>query len=95
LPYLEGVLKKHSYRVLEIILPLEADISAIIDVVKTKNVSVIRCDLNRDYGSGTLTMTMVIRLFHKGVTDKHAHSIIKAIEALKTSPRRITWQPRG
>ncbi len=94
LPYLEVVFKKHSYRVLEITFPLEADISAILDTVKTKNVRVIRCDLDRDYSSGTLTMTMVIRLFHRGVTDKHAHSIIAAIETLNLSPRRIIWQPR-
>ncbi len=94
LPYLEVVFKKHSYRVLEIAFPLEADVSAILDTVKTKNVRVIRCDFDRDYSSGTLKMTMVIRLFHRGVTDKHAHSIIAAIETLNLSPKRITWQPR-
>jgi putative Mg2+ transporter-C (MgtC) family protein len=94
LPYLEVVFKKHSYRVLEITFPLEADISAIIDTVKSKNVRVIRCDLDRDYGKDTLTMTMVIRLFHRGVTDKQAHSIIASIETLNLSPKRINWQPR-
>ena len=94
LPYLEVLFKKHSYRVLEIAFPLEADISTILDTIKTKNVRVIRCDLDRDYSIGTLTMTMVIRLFHRGVTDKHAHSIIAAIETLNLSPKRITWQPR-
>ena len=94
LPYVEIIFKKHSYRVLEITFPLEADVSSILNVVKAKNIRVIRCDQDRDYGSGILTMTLLIRLFHSGVTDKLAHSIIKAVESLNLSPKTITWHPR-
>lgn len=94
LPYMEIVLKKHSYRVLEITFPLDVDVSSILNAVKAKNVLVLRCDLDRDYERGTSTATLLIRLYHRGVTDKHAHNIIKAIETLDFSPRRITWHPR-
>jgi len=94
LPYTEVILKKHSYRILVITLPLEVDVSSIINAVELKNVRVIRCDLDRDYTSSTLTTTLLIRLYHRGVTDKQAHKIIKAIETLDLSPRQITWRPR-
>jgi len=94
LPYTEVLLKKHSYRLLEITLPLESKVSSILDAVQSKNVRVLRCDLDRDYQNSTLTTTLLIRLHHRGVTDKHAHSIIKAIESLDLSPKRITWHPR-
>ncbi len=94
LPYTEVILKKHSYRILAITLPLEVDVSSIINAVESKNVRVIRCDLDRDYTSRTLTTTLLIRLYHRGVTDKQAHKIIKAIETLELSPRQITWRPR-
>ena len=94
LPYSEVLLKKHSYRLLEITLPLESKVSSILDAVQSKNVRVLRCDLDRDYQNSTLTTTLLIRLHHRGVTDKHAHSIINAIESLDLSPKRITWRPR-
>ena len=94
LPYTEVLVKKHSYRLLEITLPLESKVSSIIDAVQSKGVRVLRCDLDRDYQNSTLTITLLIRLHHRGVTDKHAHSIINAIESLDLSPKRITWHPR-
>lgn len=94
LPYTEMLVKKHSYRLLEITLPLESKVSSILDAIQSKGVRVLRCDLDRDYQNSTLTTTLLIRLHHRGVTDKHAHSIIKAIESLDLSPKRITWRPR-
>ncbi len=49
LPFAEVIIKTHSYRILEITLPLDVDVGSILDAVKSKNVKVIRCDLNRDY----------------------------------------------
>jgi len=94
LPYAEVIFKTHSYRVLEISLPLEVDVSSILNAVKSKNIRVIRCDLDRDYTSSTLTITLLIRLYHKGVTDKQSHKIIQAIEALNLSPKQIAWRHR-
>ena len=94
LPYIEVLFKKHSYRVLEITSPLNVDVNLILNTVKSKNVRVLRCDQDRDYGSSMLTTTLLIRLYHRGVTDKHAHSIIKSIETLNLSPKQITWRPR-
>jgi putative Mg2+ transporter-C (MgtC) family protein len=94
LPYVEIKLKRHSYRVLEISLPINTDVNSILDIVQSKDVLVIRCDLDRDYIKGILTATLLIRLYNRGVTDKHAYKIIKAIESLDLDPKEITWRPR-
>ena len=94
LPYAEVIFKKHSYRVLEITFPLNVDVSMILDAVKSQNARVLRCDQDRDYDRGTFRTTLLIRLYHRGVTDKHAHSIIKEIENLNLSQKQITWRPR-
>ena len=94
LPYAELIFKTHSYRVLEITLPLDSDVSAVLNAVKSTKTRVLRCDLDRDYESGTLVISLLIRIFHKGVTDKQAHGIIQSIEALGLSQKRISWGPR-
>jgi putative Mg2+ transporter-C (MgtC) family protein len=90
LPVVETLIKKHSYWVLEITTPLEADMSAIVGTVVEQDVVVLRQDMERDYSTGTLKITFLLRLFH----DKAAHQIVKAIEDLGVSPRRISWHPR-
>ena len=94
LPFVELKLKKHSYRVLEITLPINTDVNSILEIVQSKNVLVLRCDLDRDYIKGNLTATLNLRLYNRGVIDKHAHSIIKAIESLNLETKEITWRPR-
>lgn len=94
LPYAELIFKTHSYRVLEITLPLDSDVSAVIDAVKSTKARVLRCDLDRDYEGDILVISLLIRLYHKGVTDKQAHGIIKSIENLDLSQKKIYWRPR-
>ncbi len=91
LPHAERVLRKHSYRELEVTSGLETDVSEIIVAVKGHGVRVLRCDIDRDYENGIAKTMLLIRLFHKDVTDKYAHSILKSIEKLDISPKKITW----
>jgi putative Mg2+ transporter-C (MgtC) family protein len=94
LPIAEVIFKTHSYRVLEITLPLETDVSTVLSAVKSTKARILRCDLDRDYESGTLVINLLIRLYHKGVTDKRAHGIIQSIEALGLGQKKINWRPR-
>lgn len=94
LPRLESRLKIHSYRILEIITPLEVDVSAILEAVKAQNALILRYDMDRDYVENTLKTSLVIRLFHRDVTDDYAYRIIGALESLDISPKRIFWHPR-
>jgi len=94
LPYAEVIFKKHSYRILEITLPLDVDVSSIQNAVQSKNIRVIHRNLKRDYITNTLTTTLIIRLYHRGSTDNQSQDIIQTIEALNLSPKQITWRPR-
>ncbi|MEN8172858.1 MAG: MgtC/SapB family protein [Chloroflexota bacterium] len=94
LPRIELILKKHSYRILEVTTPLDVDVDAILTAVKEQKIIVQRYDMDRDYEGGTLKTTLLIRLFYRDITDKHAQDVIKAIESLNISPKRIIWRPR-
>jgi len=94
LPHIETIFKKQSYWVLEVITPLEASVSNILDTVKKQKVRVLQCDQDRDYENDTLKITLLIRIFHKDVTDKHAHGIVEAIEQLNISLKKIVWRSR-
>lgn len=94
LPHIETIFKKQSYWILEVITPLEAGISDILDAVKKQKVRVLQCDQDRDYENDTLKITLLIRIFHRDVTDKHAHGIVEAIEQLNISLKKIVWRSR-
>ncbi|HDD54870.1 MAG TPA: MgtC/SapB family protein [Chloroflexi bacterium] len=94
LPYAEVIFKTHSYRVLEIILPLDSDVSSVLNAVKSTKSRILRCDLERDYETGILVVSLLIRLYHRGVTDKRAHGIIQSIEELSLGQKQINWRPR-
>jgi len=94
LPYAEMVFKKHSYRILEITLPLDVDVSSIPKALNSKNVRVIHRNLKRDYINSTSTTTLIIRLYHRGSTVKQSQEIVQTIEELNLSPQQITWHPR-
>ena len=94
LPHIETIFKKQSYWVLEVITPLEAGVSDILDAVKKQKVRILQCDQDRDYENDTLKITLLIRIFHRDVTDKHAHGIVEAIEQLNISLKKIVWRSR-
>ena len=94
LPYAEVIFKTHSYRVLEIILPLDSDVNSVLNAVKSTKSRILRCDLERDYETGILVVSLLIRLYHRGVTDKRAHGIIQSIEELSLGQKQINWRPR-
>jgi putative Mg2+ transporter-C (MgtC) family protein len=94
LPWFESRFKAHSYRVLEIITPLDVDVNEILNTVKEQDVLILRYDLDHNYVEQTLKITFVIRLYQRDDTDDRAHSIVKALESLNLSPQRIVWHPR-
>ena len=94
LPHIETIFKKQSYWVLEVITPLEAGVSDILDAVKKRKVRILQCDQDRDYENDTLKITLLIRIFHRDVTGKHAHGVVEAIEQLDISLKKIVWRSR-
>jgi hypothetical protein len=49
-------------------------------------------DIN--YTENTLKTSLIIRLYHSGVTDSYAKNLVSALELLNISPQRISWHLR-
>jgi len=91
LKYSERVYLKDSYRVLRITTPINVEAADVIPVVKGQDLSVINCEIERDYDVGVNITRLTIRLFHKGATDKHAHAIVSALEESKIQLKHLEW----
>lgn len=92
LKYFERIYRKDSYRILIITTAINVEATQIIDKVKGKNLSVIGCDISRNYEDCTAVIRLRIRLFHKDMTDKHAHALIKSLETCGVPLKQIEWK---
>lgn len=92
LKYLEHLYAKDSYRTLSVVTPLEVSSSQIITTVERKNLSILSCDIVRDFERGTAETRLSIRIYHKGVTDKMAHGIIQSLETSGIELKKVDWK---
>jgi putative Mg2+ transporter-C (MgtC) family protein len=88
---IERLYRKDSYRVLTVVAPIGVEASDIIRQVKRKNLTILNCDIERDYASETTITRLSIRLFHRGITDKLAHGIISSLEESGIVLKSVKW----
>jgi putative Mg2+ transporter-C (MgtC) family protein len=88
---LEKLYPKDSYRTLEIAVPNQTNLSAVIDTVKRAHLKILYLDYERDYASNQMIVLFSIRLFHRGVPDKLSHEIIRDLESSGFPIKRIKW----
>ena len=91
LKYLERYYQKDSYRTLTVVTNNDVDVSRIIDLVKSRELRVIFFDFERDYVAGATTVELSLRLFHKGITDRLFHGVIRSLEQANIPLRSIRW----
>lgn len=91
LKYLEQIYLKDSYRVLSVTTPIDVEIKKIIDIVRRKNLEILSCDIKKNYDTGVSVTKMSICLFHRGMTDKLAHSIIESLESSDLVLKELKW----
>ncbi|HPF69707.1 MAG TPA: MgtC/SapB family protein [Candidatus Krumholzibacteria bacterium] len=91
LKFFERTYAKDAYRTLTVVTGIETSASTIIDLVKKANVSVLSCDIERNYVEGQALARLSVRLYHKGITDKRAHGIIESIESAGVGIREVKW----
>jgi putative Mg2+ transporter-C (MgtC) family protein len=91
LKFFERIYAKDSYRTLRVVTPIEVTASQIIQLVERKNLSVLNCDIVRDFTAGTAETKLSIRLYHKGITDKLAHGIIHSLESSGITLLEVNW----
>jgi hypothetical protein len=71
--------------------PITVSPARIIELVKTQGLTILNADINKNYEADSIVTRLSIRLFHKGATDKMAHSIIEALEASSLALKEIKW----
>jgi putative Mg2+ transporter-C (MgtC) family protein len=89
--WLERLYAKDSYRILEIAVPNQTDLSRVIDTVKREHLKILHLDYERDYQKDQMVVVFNIRLFHRGVPDKLSHQIIRDLESSGLPIQRIKW----
>ena len=82
---------KDSYRTLTVTTGIDVTASDIIAVVKRPHLTVLSCDIERNYASGATVTRLSIRLYHRGITDKLAHGLIKELEDSPLKIREVKW----
>ena len=87
----ERAYAKDSYRVLTVDTSLEVRATRIIECVEGKDLTVLNCDIVKDFELGTAQTILTIRLYHKGITDKLAHGIIQSLENSGISLKKVRW----
>jgi putative Mg2+ transporter-C (MgtC) family protein len=91
LKHLERFYVKDSYRTLTVEAPIDVEASDIIALVKQKNLTIIGCEIERNYEKSMTITRLSIRLLHKGITDKLAHGIIDSLEKSKIRLKNVRW----
>lgn len=87
----ENFYRKHAYRTLQVVTDGEIEASKIIDVVKTHKITVVTCDIERDYKEQSTKVTLTLRLLHKGITDKLAHGVVHGLEESAIPLKTVSW----
>ncbi|MBN1669336.1 MAG: MgtC/SapB family protein, partial [Anaerolineales bacterium] len=88
----ERVYRKDSYRTLIIQTPIEVSASQIIEIVERKQLKILKCDIDRNYQAGTASTKLLMRLHHRGVADKIAHTIISSLENSGIRLQEVHWE---
>ena len=82
---------KDSYRMLEIKTDLHVPVSDVIDAISDADVSILRVDQDRNYQNNQMLLSLSIKLFHKGITDRRSHQVISRLEEMQIPLHQVRW----
>lgn len=88
----ERLYPKDFYRTLEVTTGIAVNAADVISVVKSLDLTILSCGIARDYVAGTARITMDLRFFARGVTDKKSHAIFRLLEDSGLEIRRLDWR---
>lgn len=88
----EKLYPKDFYRTLEITTGITVNAADVIALMKSQNLTILSCAITRDYVAGTARITLGLRFFHRGVTDKRSHALIEMLEKSGLEIRRLDWR---
>lgn len=87
----ESVYFKDSYRLLELTMSIDADLSKVITLIKRDRVKILFLDKEKDYEKNLMMVTFTLKLNHKKVTDKLSHDIVSDIENADVGLHKVKW----
>jgi uncharacterized membrane protein YhiD involved in acid resistance len=88
----EKLYPKDFYRTLEITTAITVGAGDVISLLTSQKLTILSCGITRDYVTGTARITLGLRFFHKGVTDKRSHAIFELLERSGLEIKRIEWR---
>jgi putative Mg2+ transporter-C (MgtC) family protein len=88
----ERLYPKDFYRTLDVTTGIGVNASDVIELLKAQKLAILSCAIVRDYEAGTTRVTLGLRFFHKGVTDKKSHTIFEMLEQSGLEIRRVEWR---
>ncbi|HOO77699.1 MAG TPA: MgtC/SapB family protein [bacterium] len=91
LNYFEKLHHRDIYRDLTVVLPNDADVTGLINLVKRKQIRILFFDFTRDYLTHTTTAQMSLKLSHRGQAEQLSHDIIISLETSGIPLKSITW----
>ena len=92
LKFSEHFYAKNAYRVLSIQTPIEVNASEIIEIVKSKRLKILNCDIEKNYKTSTSLTKLSIRLHYRGNPDKLAHAVINLLEKSSLKLEEVKWE---
>lgn len=94
LVFLSKIEKKYSrdtYRTLEIITDGSVDVTRIIKIVKHKDIKILYFDQKKNYQKNEIFIRLIIRMRHRGNTDKLSHGLLHDIETSGLPLKEVHW----
>lgn len=88
---IDKIYKRDSYRTLTIVCERKVATEDILKVVKRQVLSILFVDIETDYPANTKTVTLSLRIFHRGTTDKFSHDIIEELEEAEIPLKSVSW----
>jgi putative Mg2+ transporter-C (MgtC) family protein len=92
LKYSENLFSKDAYRILSIQTSTQVNTSQINQIIKSKQLKILNCDIEKNYATDTTLMRLLIKLHYCGRTDKLAHDVINLLESSSLMLREIRWE---
>lgn len=88
----ERLYPKDYYRTIEITTGIGVSAADIIVLMKAQKLTILSCGIRRDYVTQTSRITLGLRFFHKGVTDKRSHALFEVLEKSGLEILCIEWR---
>jgi putative Mg2+ transporter-C (MgtC) family protein len=87
----ERTYRHDTYRRIVVATRMDADVGRILDAVRSVGLTVLACDIERDYPRGALTTRIEVRIFQKGTTEPLAQKVLESLQGAAIRIDHFSW----